>query len=115
MRSATSPQPMINNRLMAHFSQHGPITRHASRHHPTQQPRLSTSQDDETVLEAAAARRAITLAYGCRNGACGTCKGKVLEGTVDYGKHAGHMRCRDTEKGGGLRAVLPREAARPTS
>ena len=42
--------------------------------------------DDETVLEAAL-REGFVIAYGCRNGACGTCKGKVLEGTVDYGKH----------------------------
>jgi CDP-4-dehydro-6-deoxyglucose reductase len=39
---------------------------------------------DDTVLEAAL-REGYVLAYSCRNGACGTCKGKVLEGTVDYG------------------------------
>ncbi len=44
----------------------------------------------ETVLEAAM-RSGITLAYGCRNGACGSCKGKVLEGQVDYGDHAAHI------------------------
>ncbi len=42
------------------------------------------TQDEETVLEAAL-REGFVIAYGCRNGACGTCKGKVLEGTVDYG------------------------------
>ena len=44
----------------------------------------------ETVLEAAM-RGGITLAYGCRNGACGSCKGKVLQGQVDYGDHAVHI------------------------
>jgi CDP-4-dehydro-6-deoxyglucose reductase len=41
---------------------------------------------DDTVLEAAL-REGYVLAYSCRNGACGTCKGKVLEGTVDYGEY----------------------------
>jgi CDP-4-dehydro-6-deoxyglucose reductase len=42
------------------------------------------AQADDTVLEAAL-REGYVLAYSCRNGACGTCKGKVLEGSVDYG------------------------------
>ena len=37
----------------------------------------------EAVLEAAL-RAGCTLPYGCRNGACGACLGKVLIGTVDY-------------------------------
>jgi len=41
---------------------------------------------DETVLEAAM-KADLILPYGCRNGACGSCKGKVLEGSVDYGPH----------------------------
>ena len=44
-------------------------------------------EEDETVL-VAALREGFALAYGCRNGACGSCKGKLLEGKVDYGKHA---------------------------
>jgi len=38
----------------------------------------------ETIL-AAALRQGLVLPYGCKNGACGSCKGKILEGRVDYG------------------------------
>ena len=45
--------------------------------------------DGETILEGAL-REGFVIAYGCRNGACGTCKGRVLDGTVDYGKYQEH-------------------------
>ena len=41
-------------------------------------------EDGEAVL-AAALRQGFVLPYGCKNGACGSCKGKILAGTVDYG------------------------------
>lgn len=41
----------------------------------------------ETILEAAL-REGFSLPYGCRNGSCGICKGKILEGTVDYGQYS---------------------------
>ena len=41
-------------------------------------------EDGETVL-AAALRHGLVLPYGCKNGACGSCKGRILEGSVDYG------------------------------
>src|SRR5208283_4746708 len=43
-----------------------------------------TVQDHEAILDAAL-REGVVIAYGCRNGACGTCKGKIITGTVDYG------------------------------
>lgn len=42
-------------------------------------------QPGETLL-AAALNAGFSLPYGCRNGACGACKGKVLSGDVDLGK-----------------------------
>ena len=42
--------------------------------------------DGDTVLQAGLAE-GFNLPYGCRNGACGSCKGKITEGRVDYGKH----------------------------
>lgn len=46
--------------------------------------RQFTVEDDEFVLDAAL-RQAVVLPYGCKNGACGACKGKVLAGQVDHG------------------------------
>jgi CDP-4-dehydro-6-deoxyglucose reductase len=40
--------------------------------------------EGESILTAAL-RQKFVLPYGCRNGACGSCKGKLLEGQVDYG------------------------------
>jgi len=45
-----------------------------------------TVNDNETVL-AAALREGYVIAYGCRNGVCGTCKGRLVEGAVDYGSY----------------------------
>ena len=44
------------------------------------------AENDETVLQAAL-RADFPLSYGCRNGACGTCKGKIIQGTVDFGRY----------------------------
>ncbi|MBA4143349.1 MAG: CDP-6-deoxy-delta-3,4-glucoseen reductase [Nitrosospira sp.] len=44
------------------------------------------ARSGETVLEAAL-REGFPLPYGCRNGACGTCKGKIIQGTVDFGSY----------------------------
>ena len=48
-----------------------------------------TVNDGETVLDAAL-REGVIIAYGCRNGACGTCKGRLVSGTLDYGTYQEH-------------------------
>lgn len=43
-------------------------------------------QRDEPIL-AAAIRSGIGLPYGCKDGACGSCKSRLLEGRVIHGAH----------------------------
>ncbi|HEX4523164.1 MAG TPA: CDP-6-deoxy-delta-3,4-glucoseen reductase [Casimicrobiaceae bacterium] len=66
--------------------------------------------EDETVL-AAAMRADLMIPYGCRNGACGTCKSHLLEGVVDYG-HYQPGTLTDTEKRQGYALLC---VARPQS
>ncbi len=42
-----------------------------------------TLQDDQTILDAAMAA-GFNMPYGCKNGACGACKGQIISGDVDY-------------------------------
>lgn len=58
------------------------------------------AEADETILEAAL-RQGLTMPYGCRDGACGACKGKVLSGTVDHGNAQAHALS-DAEKADGI-------------
>lgn len=45
-----------------------------------------TCDADETILTAAL-RAGLLIPYGCKNGACGSCKGRVLDGAVAHGPH----------------------------
>lgn len=58
-----------------------------------------TVNQDETLLEAAL-RQDINLPYGCKNGACGSCKGKVLEGQVSHDQHSDSAMSRAEETAG---------------
>ena len=62
--------------------------------------RQFAAEADETLLDAAL-RQGLTLPYGCKDGACGACKGKVLAGRVDHGKAQAHA-LKDDEKAAGL-------------
>ena len=48
--------------------------------------RTISVERDEPIL-AAAIRQGIGLPYGCRDGACGSCKSRLLEGRVIHGAH----------------------------
>jgi CDP-4-dehydro-6-deoxyglucose reductase len=48
--------------------------------------RQFSCDQDETVL-AAAIRAGVGLPYGCKNGACGSCRGKLLAGEVSHRAH----------------------------
>jgi len=45
------------------------------------------AQEGESILQAAL-NAGLVLPYGCRDGACGTCKGKLIEGKLDYGRYS---------------------------
>jgi CDP-4-dehydro-6-deoxyglucose reductase len=55
-------------------------------------------ESHETIL-AAALRLGVGLPYGCKNGACGSCKGRVIQGNVVHDAHQ-------------VQALSPEEAAR---
>jgi CDP-4-dehydro-6-deoxyglucose reductase len=48
--------------------------------------RQFSCDEDETVL-AAAIRAGVGLPYGCKNGACGSCRGKLVSGEVSHRAH----------------------------
>lgn len=48
--------------------------------------RTVPAKKGETILEAAL-HAGLNFPYVCRDGACGTCKGKILHGAVDYGAY----------------------------
>lgn len=64
----------------------------------------------ETILEAAL-KHGYILPYSCRDGVCGVCKGKVMEGRVDYGNHQ-DSALTDAEKAAGMALFC---CARPLS
>ncbi|GGY83691.1 CDP-6-deoxy-delta-3,4-glucoseen reductase [Pseudoduganella plicata] len=55
--------------------------------------------EDETVL-AAAMRAGVGLPYGCKNGACSSCKGKVVSGSITHKPHQRRALTEDEEEKG---------------
>ena len=54
---------------------------------------------DETLL-AAGLRQGIGLPYGCKDGACGSCKCKKISGSVNHGEHQAKALSADEEAQG---------------
>jgi len=58
-----------------------------------------TAKASETILESAIIA-GVNIPYGCRNGTCGSCKGDIITGEVDYGDYAASAMS-DAEKAAG--------------
>ncbi len=56
-------------------------------------------EGDEPVLTAAI-RQGIGLPYGCKNGACGSCKGTVIAGEIEQGTHSSSALANDEKTRG---------------
>ncbi len=61
--------------------------------------RSFTVERDEPVLQAAI-RQGVGLPYGCKDGACGSCKSRLLEGRVVHGTHQAKALSADEEAAG---------------
>jgi CDP-4-dehydro-6-deoxyglucose reductase len=61
--------------------------------------RSFTVEPDEPVLQAAI-RQGVGLPYGCKDGACGSCKSRLLEGRVVHGRHQAKALSADEEAAG---------------
>ncbi|MGL4767795.1 MAG: CDP-6-deoxy-delta-3,4-glucoseen reductase [Formosimonas sp.] len=53
---------------------------------------------DETILDAAL-RNNVVLPYGCKDGACGSCKSKIISGEVNHFEHSNAINADEREKG----------------
>ena len=58
------------------------------------------SADSSETLLAAGIRQGIGLPYGCKDGACGSCKCKKISGTVVHGEHQAKALSADEEAQG---------------
>ncbi|MDR2637737.1 MAG: CDP-6-deoxy-delta-3,4-glucoseen reductase [Zoogloeaceae bacterium] len=58
-----------------------------------------TAREDETILEATL-RQGILLPSGCKNGACGACKGSVLAGDIEHGHYQPHALTAEEREAG---------------
>ncbi|MDZ4102825.1 MAG: CDP-6-deoxy-delta-3,4-glucoseen reductase [Hydrogenophaga sp.] len=61
--------------------------------------RTFSAQPDEAML-AAGIRQGIGLPYGCKDGACGSCKCKLVSGSVVHGVHQSKALSADEEAAG---------------
>ena len=57
-------------------------------------------EETETVLDAAL-RTGHVIPYSCRSGSCGSCKARILSGSIDYGEYTGNILT-DAERARGV-------------
>lgn len=56
--------------------------------------------EEGEVILSAALRQGIGLPYGCKNGGCGSCRAKVVDGFVDHSGHSNNALTKDDESRG---------------
>src|SRR5438105_11815192 len=111
-RRPTSPQPTIKRRgrlkgaarkVMRRGQNRGSVYESASTMTFTVTVRPSgrsfTVERDEPTLTAAI-RQGVGLPYGCKDGACGSCKSRLLEGRGIHGTHQHKARSGEEEEAG---------------
>jgi ferredoxin len=76
--------------------------------------RSFTTQPGEAMLVAAISQ-GIGLPYGCKDGACGSCKSKLLEGRVIHGAHQLKALSAAEEAAGTVRWLRPEFQARTSA
>lgn len=101
-QDAAGDVPAANDQYFLHVGILAEQRGEPMRYQVTVQPsgRQFTAEADETLLDAAL-RQGLTMPYGCKDGACGACKGHVQSGLVDHGKAQTHALT-DTEKAAGM-------------
>ena len=108
MREPMSPAPTSRTFSFSHSSILP--TGNEPFRHPSPVRRRFECKEDETIL-AAALNNGVGLPYGCRNGACGSCRARITAGSVDYGKYVpAVLSDADRAKGYALLCAAP---ARP--
>ncbi|PTN09141.1 CDP-6-deoxy-delta-3,4-glucoseen reductase [Nitrosomonas aestuarii] len=60
---------------------------------------INNAAPDETILQSTL-QAGFSLPYGCRNGSCGICKGKILSGTVNYGRYTDETLTEEEKQAG---------------
>jgi CDP-4-dehydro-6-deoxyglucose reductase len=60
---------------------------------------MFTAEPDQPILQAAL-KAGIIIPYSCRDGACGSCKGKLIEGQIDYGRYSDKALSREERERG---------------
>jgi CDP-4-dehydro-6-deoxyglucose reductase len=89
----TSMKAMTNEALQSVGNQRDAMTYNVS---IQGSPHTFSAGGSESVLQAAL-KVGIVIPYGCRDGVCGSCKGKLVSGQIDYG-HYVSTALKETEK-----------------
>lgn len=81
--TATDDQKFLHDAILPDSGSQGDLMGFQIGVQPSQH--VFQAEAGETILDAAL-RQGLMMPYGCRDGVCGACRGKVLAGQVNHGK-----------------------------